>query len=202
MRHPAPSSSSHPLWLPVLIAAFAAASTLPGSAGQQNKPATPVPAAALEKLLPVVDGWTGTPPRTDLVVMSPDVTYSSASTTLVKDAVRVKITLSDTGGAADTLSALAMVVVSMPEDFSESVSGSTVKRMQIGGSPASEIWDGQKSSGEITVVVARRFVAAVESSKIDSLATLRAILDKIDLKSLGELKQPNPVQEKGRISGC
>lgn len=187
MRHAARSPSSHLLWLPALTSVFVAASIFSASASQ-NKPATPVPAATLQKLLPVVDGWTGTPPRTDLVVMSPDVTYSFASTTLVKDAVRVKVTLSDTGGSADTLTALAVVVVSMPEDFSESVSGSTVKRTQIGGSPASEIWDSQKSSGEITVVVAKRFVAAVESSKVDSLATLRAILDKIDLKALGELK--------------
>ena len=187
MRHPAHSPSSLPSWLTALIAALVVASVLPASA-RQNKSVTPVPAATLQKLLPVIDGWTATPPRADLVVLSPDASYSVASTTLIKDATRVKVTLADTGGSADTLAALAMIVVSMPDDFSESVSGSTVKRAQIGGSPASEMWDPQKGSGEITVVVAKRFVASVESSKIDSLPTLRAILDRIDLKALGELK--------------
>ena len=187
VRHPAHSSSSLSPWLTALIAAFTVASVFPASASQ-NKSATPVPAATMEKLLPVVDGWTATPPRTDLVVLSPDASYSVASTTLIKEAVRVKVTLADTGGSGDTLAMLATIVVSMPEDFSDSVSGSSVKRSQIGGSPASEMWDPQKSSGEITVVVGKRFVASVESSKVDSLATLRAILDKIDLKALGALK--------------
>jgi hypothetical protein len=157
-------------------------------AGAQSKAVPPVAAAALEKLLPTIDGWTSGATRSDLVELSPEAKYSFASVSLTKGDQRVKLTLADTGGSADSLGALATMVVSMPEDYSGDVGDMSIKRLAIGGSPGVESWDAKKTAGEVTVVVGGRFVASVESSKIDSIATLRGLLDKVDLKTLAALK--------------
>ena len=164
---------------------FAAVAT---SAAAQTKSVPPVAADALQKLLPTVDGWTSGPARADLVELSADTKYSFASVTLTKGDQRVKLTLADTGSNADSLAALATMVVSMPDDYSGDVGEMSIKRSSIGGSPGVETWEAKKTTGEVTVVVGGRFVATVESSKIDSVATLRSILEKVDLKALGALK--------------
>ena len=169
-----------------LATMFVAAVALRGAA--QAKTVPPVAPAALQKLLPTIDGWTGGVARGDVVEISPDAKYSFASQTFTKDDQRVKLTLADTGLSTDSLTALATMVVTMPDDYSGEVGGLAIKRSLIGGSPAVEAWDAKKTAGEVTVVVGGRFVASVEASKIDSLATLRGMLDKIDLKALAALK--------------
>jgi len=169
-----------------LATMFFASVALSGAA--QTKAVPPVAATALQKLLPTVDGWTGGVARGDLVEISPDAKYSFASQTFTKGDQRVKLTLADTGFSTDSLAALATMVVSMPDDYSGDVGGLAIKRTLIGGSPAVEAWDAKKTAGEVTVVVGGRFVASLEASKIDSVATLRGMLDKVDLKALAALK--------------
>jgi len=158
------------------------------SISTQAKPVAPVAAAALEKLLPSVDGWTRGAVRTDQIVISPDAKYSYASVTFTKDDFRVKVTLADTGFMADSLMALATMVMTMPEGFSSDVQGAAIKRTQVTGSQAAELWDGPKSNGEITIVVGGRFVAKVEATKIDSLETLRGVIGKVNLAALAAAK--------------
>lgn len=165
----------------LLMVAAVAAST------GQTKPVPPVAAAALQKLLPTVDGWASGAARADLVEISPDAKYSFASVTFTKDDLRVKLTLADTGFSPDSLIALATMIITMPDDYSGEVQGLAIKRTKIGGSPAVEAWNGQKSVGEIAVVVGGRFVVALEASKVDGLDTLRGMLEKVDLKALSAL---------------
>ena len=154
----------------------------------QNKPVPPVAAAALQKLLPVIDGWTSGVARADLVELSPEAKYTFASVTLTKGDFKVKLQLADSGSSADVLLVIATMVATLPQDYSGDVSGATIKRTMIAESPAAESWHKENSSGEITVVVGGRFVASVETSKADSLETLRGILAKVDLRALAALK--------------
>ncbi len=172
-------------WCPVFLAATAAA-TAP--AALQTKTVPPVPAAALQKLLPSVDGWTSGVERSGEVALSPEIKYTFASVALTKDDLRVKLQLSDTGFSADGLMVLAAMIVNLPEDYSGEVAGAVMKRMLIMGSPAVESWDSQKRTGELAVIVGGRFVVSLEASKVDGLDTLRAILARVDLKALAALK--------------
>jgi hypothetical protein len=144
--------------------------------------------AALEKLLPTPEGWTRADPRLKQIDLSEECSYTSAIAFYTKGETRVKLTLADTGSHAEGLMALASSVVTLPEDHADQFAATTIKRSKIEGSPAVEMWDAEKFSGEITVVVGGRFVASVESPKADSLETLRAILAGVDLKALGALK--------------
>jgi hypothetical protein len=103
--------------------------------------------------------------------------------------MQVKLTLADTDGHADSLVALAPMVISLPDDHVGQVPpATTITRLKVEGSPAVEMWDSEKLTGEIAVVVAGRFVVSVETSKADSLESLRAVLASVDLKALGALK--------------
>ena len=174
-------------WSVLLTATLTAVAALAAS-GAQTKTVAPVPAAALQKLLTSFEGWTSGVTRADLVVISPEASYSFASVSLTKDALRVKLQVADTGFSADSLMALATMIVTLPEDYSSDVQGATIKRTQVGGSPAVESWDDQKGTGEVAVVVGGRFVVSLEASKADSLDTLRGLLEKVDLKALAALK--------------
>jgi len=145
--------------------------------------------AALEKLLPAPEGWTKIDSRLKQIDISQECSYTSASVSYTKDGMRVKLTLADTGSHQEALMALALSVVTLPEDHVDQIPpATTIKRMKVDGSPAVEMWDSEKLNGEITVVVGGRFVASVETSKADSLETLRAILAGVNLKALGALK--------------
>ena len=180
-RNPGRSSWVQTCWVVVTLVLAAAFSA-------QNKVVAPVTAAALQKLLPTVEGWTNGVARADVIEISPGAKYSIATVTITKDDLRVRITLADTGFSPDSLTALATMVVTMPDDYSGQVGTLAIKRLLIGGAPAVEAWDAQKNAGEVAVVVGGRFVAALEALKIDSVATLRAMLEKIDLKALAALK--------------
>ena len=154
----------------------------------QTKVVPPVPAAALQKLLPAVEGWTSGVARADIVELSPEAKYSFASVTLTKNGHRVKIQIADTGFSADIQTALATMIVTLPEDYSGTVGSASIKRTPVGGSPAVESWDAEKSQGEIVVLVGGRFIVTVEAAKADGLPTLRALVEKVDLKALAALK--------------
>ena len=146
--------------------------------------------AVLEKLLPSApEGWTRLGARLNQVNISDDCSYTSASATFTKGDMRVKLTVADTGSHAEGLATLAMSVVTLPDGHVGKIPpATTIARIKIDGSPAAEMWDADKLQGEITVVVNGRFVASVETSKADSLETLKAILAGVDLKALGALK--------------
>ena len=154
----------------------------------QTSTVTPVAPASLQALLPSIEGWTSLPARANQIALSPEASYSFASVTLTKDEWRVKVQLSDTGGSSDSLTALAMVVICPPGDLTSDMPGQTIKRLKIGSAPAAELWNADKTSGEITAVIANRFVVTVDSSDVDSLQTLRAIFAKVDLKAVEALK--------------
>ena len=171
------------------LAAVLTAIATPLVSEPQIKTVPPVAATTLQKLLPAAEGWTKGDPRATEVVISPESKYTYASATYSKGDLKLLLTLADTGISSDSLTALAMMVITLPDDYSEQVPpASTIKRVQFAGSPAAEMWDGEKHAGEITVLVGGRFVAKIEASKADTLDTLRTLLTQVDLKALAAVK--------------
>jgi hypothetical protein len=81
------------------------------------------------------------------------------------------------------------MVISLPEDYVGTVPpATTVARVTVQGMPAASRWDDKDKEGEFTVLVGGRFVAKAEGAKVTDLATLRGIVELVDLKRLGELK--------------
>ena len=175
-------------WVHVCLGAATFAAVGTWSVAAQTKTVPPVAAASLQKLLPAVEGWTPGIARADLIEITPAAKYSVASQSFTKSDQRFRLTIADTGFSQESLTALASMIVTMPDDYAGEVGSLAIKRQLIGGSPAVEAWDATKSAGEVAVVVGGRFVVSLEASKVDSIATLRGLLEKIDLKALAGLK--------------
>jgi hypothetical protein len=175
------------LLLTGLLAAFPSMTV-----AQVQQPSAPdshlVAPPALAKLVPSVEGWTKSEVRLNQVAAG-GCNYTAAAVTYSKGENRVTLTLADTGTHPESLMALASPIVTLPADYSAALQpATTIKRLKIGESPAYEMWNGEKMTGEVTVVVGGRFVAAVEAVKGDGLESLRKILEGVDLKALAALK--------------
>lgn len=174
--------------LAALTLTVQAGPSAPGSTQDQKGPPM-VAVTALEPFIPALDGWTKAKSGGNRVVISDEAGYTFADTVFTKGTMNVRVTVADTAATQDCLLSLATMVTTLPEDYSDEVPpATTIKRLTVNGMPAAYRWDGEKQEGEYTVVIGGRFVAKVEGTKVDALETLRAILDQIDMKKLGELK--------------
>ena len=169
------------------VAAFVAltanpiAMTPPASAGF-------IAPAALQNVLPVIEGWTRGEPRA-AEVDYPDCRYTFATALYTKDETRLKVTVADTDSSSNALAALATMVVTLPDDYSQKIPpATTIQRFQIAGSPAAELWDAEKLRGEVVLVLANRFVVEVQTQKADAPESMRAVLAAVDLKALAALR--------------
>ena len=143
----------------------------------------------LEPLLPAPEGWTRAKAGSNSVVVSESCDYSFADATYLKDGMKVRVTLADTGFNAQALGLLATMVVSLPDGYTGEVPpATTVARVNVNGLPAASRWDAKDREGEFTMLVAGRFVVKAEGTKVDALATLRAIVELVDVKKVGALK--------------
>ena len=171
--------------LVLLFASVATAQVKPPPAADSHL----VAPAALAKLLPTPEGWTGGDVQLSQVDISSACSYTFARVSYAKDELRVKVTLADTGAHPESLMALASLIAILPEDYDDKVPpATTIKRMKIEESQAAEMWDAEKTTGEITVVVGGRFVVAIEAQTASDLEALRAMLASVDLKALAALK--------------
>ena len=177
----------------LLLSACVLAFLAPAAAAQNMRPAAMdghlAEPAALAKLLPAPDGWTRDEPTLNQIDDASGCNYTVASAVYTRNELRVKITIADTGAHAESLMAVASMIAILPDGYSDTVPpATTIKRMKIDGSPASELWNAEKMTGEITRLISGRFVVAVEAQKGDTLESLRAMLATVDLKALAALK--------------
>ena len=148
-----------------------------------------VATSALEPLLPAPDGWTRTKASADRVVVSESCDYSFAGATYTREGMTIRVTVADTGKSEESLGLLATMVVSLPDAYVGVVPpATTVTRLTVNGMPAASRWDDKDKEGEFTVLVGGRFVAKAEGARLADLATLRGIVELVDLKKLGDLK--------------
>jgi hypothetical protein len=148
-----------------------------------------VASAELAKFLPAPEGWTRGPVRTNQVEISQACSYTYANATYTKDDVRIKVTIADTAAHQEGLMTLAAAVVTLPDGHIATLAPATsLARIKVMEMPAAEMWDAQKSEGEIALVVSGRFAIVLEASKADSLETVRGLLRAVDVKALAALK--------------
>lgn len=161
-------------------------------AGPQTPSKVPTVApAALQTLLPAqMDGWTKARENSDRIERADSCTYAFADVVYTSGESKVRITVADTGFDADALMALATIVVTFPADHTEVIPpDTTVARSTHNGAPSATLWNVSKREGEFVVVVAGRFVAKAEGTRIDGLDVLRSAIERLDLKKLAQLAQ-------------
>jgi len=173
----------------LLVVAAAAPIAFQDQAKQDpaKKSVTLVDPTALEPFVPTtVDGWTKIRATSNRVADSCAWVY--ADVVFMNGENKLKVTVADTGFDVDALAILATIVTSFPAGHTETIPPDTViSRITYRDSPAATMWNATKRGAEFTVVVGDRFVVSVEGSAVDGLDTVRAVLDKIDLKKLADL---------------
>lgn len=145
--------------------------------------------AALQPLLPAPDGWTKVADSARQMAVSPGCEYSVAFASYTRGAMRAKVTVADTGGAAECLVLLAPMISALREGHAETIApATTVARIKHEYGTAAERWDGAERVADIEVLLGSRFVVTLEGRQMDSLDDLRVMLKSIDLRKLGDLK--------------
>jgi len=148
-----------------------------------GKPVPPVDFEKLEALLPSPAGWTKGKSKGEQ--MTTMVSISNAEVDYTKDGMNAHLEITDSALSQMLLAPLGMMLAA---GYSERSSSGYKKSMVTNGSPGFEEWNNDDKTGEITVVVANRYIVAAKGSHLDSIESLRSIVTQVDLNKLAGLK--------------
>lgn len=160
-----------------------------GTAGQTGPAAGPGPTAGLtlvphptlETFLPALPGWTFEyQPRGDTDTAEG---YARVQVNYMRGESGMSIEIVDTMKNPNILDPLPATLAS---DAAAQQAGLT--RTTVGGFLGVEEWTPEPRNGEVTVLVADRFVAKAVGSTVPDLATIRAAVAAVDLKKLAGVR--------------
>lgn len=150
--------------------------------GPDGKPITSVDFEKLVDLLPAPAGWDRGKP--DGHQTSAPVAVSTAEAQYTKGTSRAQVTITDSALSQMFMMPFTMM---MSMNYSERSTSGYKKSAAYGGQPGLEDWNSDSKHGEITVVVNKRFVVQVTGDGLDSMDTLKAVANSIDLTKLAGL---------------
>ena len=147
------------------------------------KPVDPVSFRDLIALLPSPAGWEREKPTGER--MTSPVSFADASVRLMKGEATVTVKITDSGFNQLLVAPFAMFLAG---NYEKETSTGYEKSVKIGDAPGLEKWDSQTKSGDLNVIVNKRFIVEVDGSSIDDPKVLHTMLDGVDLKKLADLK--------------
>jgi hypothetical protein len=145
--------------------------------------ATAVPFEALVALLPEVNSWQKGKPKGEQYNMG--MTMSRAQVSYTKDDREMDLEIID---SAFNQMALAPISVFLAANYSARTTEGYQKAISMSGHPGWEEWENEPKRGTVTLVVGKRFVVSARGSDLDSLETVRAAVQAVDLGRLATLK--------------
>lgn len=168
-------------------ASSAAPQATPGAAapGQQvaQSQARPVDFELLKSLLPEMRGWTRTRPRGEQMTTPFAISNAKAHYTMGESTMDIEIT--DSALNQMIFAPFAMFMASGYEERSDE---GYKKAGTIAGSPGFESWEKNAKRGEVTVIVANRFVVQAKGRRVASVDSVKKAIETIDLAKLATLK--------------
>ncbi len=161
------------------------AGALAGAATAANggKPVDPVSFRDLQALLPAVSGWSMNKPRGER--MTSPVAFSQTEATYSNGDQKVDVKIVDSGFHQILLAPWAMFLARGYERETES---GYEKSVQLAGNPGFEKWDSDDKSGELNLVVGKRFLVTVEGDRIADATVLHEFMSRTDTGKLATLK--------------
>ena len=170
--------------------------TPPGSAGAAQKPAgqppsqtgaeqkvKPADVELLKGFLPEMAGWTkgrarGEQMTTPYVISNAKAHYTSGDST---------IDIEITDSALNPM-IFAPFAAFMAAGYDERTRDGYKKAAAIAGSPGFESWEKGPGHGEVTVIIANRFVVQASGRRVPGIDAVRKAVTAIDLRKLAALK--------------
>lgn len=145
--------------------------------------ATPVDFEQLKAALPEVSGWTMSDARGEQANMP--VAISRAEAQYRRDSSRVELEIIDSALSQLLLAPMSMFLSS---GYSERSDDGFKRAAKIGGQPGMEDWNTRTRRGEVTAVVANRFIVKATGQGVESLDPVRAVVEAVDFAKLATLK--------------
>jgi len=147
------------------------------------KPVDPVSFRDLIALLPAPAGWEREKPTGER--MTSPVSFADASVRLMKGDATVTVKITDSGFNQLLVAPFAMFLAG---NYEKETSSGYEKSIKVGDAPGLEKWDSETKSGDVTIIVNKRFIVELDGSGIDDPKVLHTMLDSVDLKKLASLK--------------
>jgi hypothetical protein len=133
--------------------------------------------------MPAVSGWEREDPTGER--MTQPFAFSQASVSYRKGDATIDQKIMDSGFNQLLFAPFAMF---MAAGYEKETSDGYEKSVNLGGYPGWERWSKANKSGELNVVVEKRFLVQIEGHSIDDPKVLHTVLDQTDLKKLATLK--------------
>lgn len=149
----------------------------------QGSNAKSVDFEALKALLPQVGGWTQSDARGEQITMP--MAYSQARAQYSRGDERVELEIMDSAMNQLLLAPLSMFLSS---GYSERSDSGFKRGATVGSHPGMEEWNSESKRGEVTAVVANRFIVRAEGHGVADLAPIRQVVEAVDLAKLATLK--------------
>lgn len=145
--------------------------------------AKPVDFEQLKALLPEVNGWTRSGSRGEQVNMP--IAISRAEARYRKDESEIELEITDTALSQMLLAPMSMFLASGYEERSDE---GHKKATKIADQPAMEEWNARSKRGEVTAVVANRFIVKATGRDVADLGAVKQIIGAVSLSKLASLK--------------
>ena len=154
------------------------------AAGEGNvKPVDPVSFRDLIALLPAPAGWEREKPTGER--MTAPVNFADASVRMMKGSATVTAKITD---SAFNQLLVAPFALFLAGNYERETDSGYEKSVKIGDAPGLERWDSKTKTGNLTIIVNKRFIVEIDADSIDDPKVLHEVLDKTDLKKLATLK--------------
>ena len=137
----------------------------------------------LKVLLPDVAGWTKSDVAGEEVSM-PD-THSRATARYSRNDSHIELDITDTGLSQLLLGPLSVFLSS---GYTERSDNGFKRAHTIAGQPGLEDWNGAAGRGEVTALVASRFVVKAIGHDVSSIDPVRSVVEAIDFPKLAAIK--------------
>ena len=144
---------------------------------------TAVEFGKLIALLPEVNGWTRSKPKGEQVSVGGAMSVAKAE--YQKGDASIDLEITDSSFNQLVLSPFTMFLAA---GYSERSGDDYSKSAPVAGNPGFEKWTNSARRGEVTVVVANRFIVQATGRNVDDMAPVRSLVKSVDLARLASLK--------------
>lgn len=148
-----------------------------------GKPVDPVSFQALQTALPELADWERSKPTGER--MTAPIAFSEAEAHYTRGDANVSVKIVDSAFSQMLVAPWAMFLAA---GYERESSDGYEKSVNLDGRPGFERWNKDSRTGELNLVVVKRYLVSVEGSNIDDTKVLHEFASKIDANQLSSLK--------------
>jgi hypothetical protein len=156
--------------------------TAMSSASAGGKAADPVSFRDLQTTFPAVDGWTMDKPKGER--MTAPVAFSQTETRYRMGDAQIEVKIVDSAFQQMLVAPWARFLAA---GYEKETDDGYEKSTTLNGHPGFEKWNDRRKSGELNLVVAKRFLVSLEGEKLTSMKQLQDFAGQVDFTKLAGL---------------